>query len=115
MMLWILRSVSLFGQNVDCSNIGFEQRSTDGWIFSNENVQNVGNVIMYANETRGIYASGHVITKASDGNDPLITAAAIPMVAPGSNYSLRLGQTEQCGRFDRAKTSFIVGPENTLF
>ena len=114
-ILFFLHSVSVFGQSVDCGNIGFEQGNTNGWILSNGTVENVGTAVVYTNETNGIYADGHLVTKIGDGNDPKITSAAIPMVAPGSSYSLRLGQTTQGGRFDRAKTSFIVGPENTLF
>ena len=108
-------SVSVFGQIVDCSNIGFEEGTAKGWILTNGTVVNSGSTVVYANETSGIYANGHLVTKLGDGNDPKITSAAIPMVAPGSLYSLRLGQTATGGRFDRAKTSFVVGPDNTLF
>jgi len=108
-------SVPVSGQSVDCGNIGFEQGTTSGWVITTGTVTNSGTQVVYANETAGIYANGHVVTKLSDGNDPRITAEAIPMVAPGSNYSLRLGNTSQGGRFDRAKTSFIVGQDNTLF
>ena len=115
MLVCILRFVSLFGQSVDCGNIGFEQGNTAGWVLSNGNVENIGSALVYSNETQGIYAGGHLVTKISDGNDPRITTASIPMVAAGSQYSLRLGQTGVGGRFDRARTSFVVGPELTLF
>ncbi len=108
-------SLSVQGQKVDCGNIGFEEGSANGWILTNGTVENVGTSVVYTNETVGIYANGHLVTKASDGNDPKITAEAIPMVAPGSNYSLRIGNTLMGSRFDRAKTSFVVGPDNTLF
>ncbi|MBE9466609.1 gliding motility-associated C-terminal domain-containing protein [Dyadobacter subterraneus] len=106
---------AVFGQKVDCGNIGFEEGSTNGWILTNGTVENVGTSVVYTNETVGIYANGHLVTKTSDGNDPKITAEAIPMVAPGSSYSLRIGNTLMGSRFDRAKTSFVVGPDNTLF
>lgn len=108
-------SVVGYGQKVDCGNIGFEEGTANGWILTNGTVENVGSTVVYSNETTGIYANGHLVTKLSDGNDPKITSEAIPMVAPGSNYSLRLGNISQGGRFDRAKTSFVVGPDNTLF
>ncbi len=108
-------SVVGYGQKVDCGNIGFEEGTANGWILTNGTVENIGSTVVYSNETTGIYANGHLVTKLSDGNDPKITSEAIPMVAPGSNYSLRLGNVSQGGRFDRAKTSFVVGPDNTLF
>lgn len=108
-------SVVGYGQKVDCGNIGFEEGTANGWILTNGTVENVGSTVVYSNETTGIYANGHLVTKLSDGNDPKITSEVIPMVAPGSNYSLRLGNVSQGGRFDRAKTSFVVGADNTLF
>jgi gliding motility-associated-like protein len=102
-------------QKVDCGNIGFEEGTTAGWILTNGTVNTDGSSVIYANETPGIYANGHMVTKVSDGYDPKITGEKIPMVAPGSNYALRLGNTAIGGRFDRAKTSFVVGPDNSMF
>jgi len=62
-------SVPVSGQSVDCGNIGFEQGTTSGWVMTTGTVTNSGTQIVYANETAGIYANGHVVTKLSDGND----------------------------------------------
>lgn len=78
-------SVVCCGQKVDCGNIDFEEGAANGWILTNGTVENAGSTVVYSNETTGIYANEHLVTKASDGNDPMITSEAIPMVAPGSN------------------------------
>jgi gliding motility-associated-like protein len=107
-----------YGQQIDCSNIGFDEGTTRGWTLTNGTIiLTAQNKIVYQNETVGTYDTGHLITKVSNGNDPKITAEPIPMVAPGSNYSIRIGNgTAQRGsRFDRIKTSFLVTPDNTLF
>lgn len=107
-----------YGQQIDCSNIGFEEGITKGWTLTNGTIiLNSQNKIVYQNEAVGTYDTGHLITKVSNGNDPKITAEQIPMVAPGSNYSIRIGNgTAQRGsRFDRIKTSFLVTADNTLY
>ncbi len=104
-------------QQVDCANIGFETGTTMGWILSNGAVDTTGKKLIYKNETPGTVASRHLITNLSDGFDPKITNDKIPMVAPGSKHSIRLGTnfSRGGGTFDRIKTSFVVTPDNTLF
>lgn len=79
-------SVVRCGQKVDCGNIGFEEGTANGWILTNGTVQNAGSTVVYSNETTGIYANGHLVTKASGGNDPRIRCeadgrAAVVMIA----------------------------------
>ncbi|MFN8348274.1 MAG: gliding motility-associated C-terminal domain-containing protein [Spirosomataceae bacterium] len=108
----------VYGQQVDCSNIGFEEGTTKGWTLTNGTVAlNAQLRIVYTNEVNGTYDNGHFITRLSNGNDPNITAEKIPMVAPGSNYSIRIGNSsaQRGSHFDRIKTSFLVTAENTLF
>lgn len=105
----------LFAQQLDCTNIGFEQGTTDGWTLTNGQVANQGQQVIFQNEAAGSFENGHRITRLSDGNDPKITAEAIPMVAPGSTYSIRIGNVTRGSRFDRIKGSFVVTADNTLF
>ncbi|PWJ53589.1 hypothetical protein CLV98_12215 [Dyadobacter jejuensis] len=101
------------GQN--CANIGFENGTLDGWQLSYGDVMTDQKTTVFGPETQGTNNKGHLITKITDGNDPLITSEAIPMVAPGSNYSIRIGNKATGAKYDRIKTSFLVTPDNTLF
>ncbi|GAB3710494.1 hypothetical protein GCM10027592_47280 [Spirosoma flavus] len=105
----------ILAQQLDCANIGFEQGTTDGWTLTNGQVTNQGQQVIFQNEITGMFENGHRITRLSDGNDPKITAEAIPMVAPGSTYSIRIGNVTRGSRFDRIKGSFVVTSDNTLF
>ncbi|WP_421830910.1 gliding motility-associated C-terminal domain-containing protein [Larkinella sp.] len=113
--IFSLLSTIAAGQQVDCGNIGFEQGTTTGWLLTNGKVANDGQNVIFQQETVGTLEAGHRITSLSDGNDPRITAEAIPMVAPGSTHSIRIGNVTRGSRFDRIKTSFVVSAENTLF
>jgi len=102
-------------QMTDCSNIGFELGNTNGWILSYGTIYDSNLQFFYGIDNIGTRDHEHYVTSLSDGNDPKITAEPIPMVAPGSKHSLRLGNTETGNRFDRIRTSFLVTPDNTLF
>ena len=105
----------LYAQQLDCATIGFEQGTTNGWTLTNGQVANQGQQVVFQNETVGTLENGHRITSLSDGNDPKITAEAIPMVAPGNTHSIRIGNVTRGSRFDRIKGSFVVTADNTLF
>ncbi len=79
-----------YGQ-ATCANIGFEEGTLNGWVPTNGSVSDINQRTEYLDEAPGIFEEGHYITKPSDGNDPKVTAEAIPMVAPGSTYSVRIG------------------------
>lgn len=111
----VFTSVLAHCQQTDCSNIGFELGSTLGWVLTNGTVTDANAKTVYSADAIGSIENEHLITKLSDGNDPKITAEQIPMVAPGSNYSIRIGNITRGSRFDRIKTSFVVTPDNTLF
>jgi gliding motility-associated-like protein len=102
-----------YGQ-ATCANIGFEDGTLNGWVPTNGSVSDINQRTEYLDEAPGIFEEGHFITKLSDGNDPKVTAEAIPMVAPGSAYSVRIGNVRRGSRFDRIKTSFVVTPDNVL-
>src|SRR6218665_229391 len=102
-------------QMTDCANMGFEQGNTNGWILSYGTVYDSNLQFFYGFDNVGTRAKEHYITSPGDGNDPLITSEPIPMVAPGSTHSIRIGNTITGNTFNRIRTSFIVTPDNTLF
>lgn len=105
-------------QIVDCHNLGFEDGTTNGWLLSHGLITEANAKAVYSSESL-VFNSDEkndiVITSLSDGNDPMVTAEALPMVAPGSNHSIRIGYIAKGGRYDKIKTSFIVDSENSLF
>ncbi|MBD2755456.1 gliding motility-associated C-terminal domain-containing protein [Spirosoma validum] len=117
LLVWfiVIYSSLSYGQQVDCSNLGFEEGTTRGWILTSGTVAAVNQVVAYQAETVGTVENGHYVTSLSDGNDPKITGDKIPMVAPGSTHSIRIGNTTRGSRFDRIKTTYLVTPDNTLF
>ena len=113
----ILLSIIVFSQSVslaqtDCTNIGFELGNTSGWSLSSGTLTDDGTKAIYGTEVSG---ANYQITSISDGNDAKITKENIPMVASGSKYAIRLGNTTQGGSYDRLRTSFIVTEDNSLF
>ncbi|GAB3566539.1 hypothetical protein GCM10027578_15610 [Spirosoma luteolum] len=125
--LFVMRSIGWLGvllllgrahpanAQVDCQNIGFDEGTTRGWRLTNGSVTDIGTTTVYQNETDGIFENGHRVTSLSDGNDPNVTVEAIPMVAPGSTHSIRIGNVTRGSRFDRLRGSFLVSADNTLF
>lgn len=115
--LFVFGQMPVFSQQVDCGNIGFESGTTMGWELSNGRVAISAAKLAYQNETTGSINARHYVTSLSDGFDPKITNEKIPMVAPGSTHSIRIGTNYSMGggSFDRIKTNFLVTPENTLF
>ncbi|TDE08391.1 T9SS type B sorting domain-containing protein [Dyadobacter psychrotolerans] len=98
---------------VDCSNVGFEKGNTSGWELSYGTVTDNDAKTVYQNELLGTTTADHYITSLSDGNDRLIPS--IPMVAPGSTHSIRIGNTVEGGHFSRIKTDYFITADNTLF
>lgn len=107
--LWL----QIVAAQVDCSNIGFEQGNTNGWTLTYGGVTDQNLQTVYQNETNGSQNKEHYITSATDGNDPRIPS--IPMVAPGSKHSIRIGNVNEGGHFSRIHTNYIVTADNTLF
>lgn len=104
-----------YGQQTDCSSIGFEDGTTRGWVLTHGVVTDDRVQTVYQDEFVGTAENGHYVTSASDGYDPKITTDRISMVAPGSKHSIRIGNTVHGATFDRIKTSYAVTADNTLF
>lgn len=102
---------------VDCTTIGFEGGSLAGWILTNGELDGITDTtqLRFVDEVPGTLEDGHHLTKVSEGNDPIITREAIPVVAPGSRYSIRIGNTKTGARFDRIRTTLLVSSDNALF
>lgn len=114
-ILMILQTGIALAQSSNCNNIGFEDGNFNGWSLSYGTVTHANQKIIFNNETPGTNNNQHTIMNASSGNDPFITAEAIPVVAPGSNYSIRIGNLVPGPNFARIKTTFRVTTENDLF
>ena len=113
-ILFVSLNFSSFAQT-DCTNIGFELGNISGWTVTTGKISNGGTSTIYGpEEPGGIYQ----ITSIGNGNDPKVTNEKIPMVAPGSNFAIRLGNTaddNSGGFYHRLKTSFLVTQDNSLF
>jgi len=98
---------------VDCSNIGFEKGTTQGWTTTHGTMSDANSQTIFSSELSGSTGTLHTITSLASGNDPNISS--IPMVAPGSTHSMRLGNTSVGGDYSRIKTNYLVTGDNTLF
>ncbi|GGH24244.1 hypothetical protein GCM10007423_07530 [Dyadobacter endophyticus] len=98
---------------VDCSNVGFEQGNANGWVLTYGTVTDANQQTVFQSEQNGTQNNEHYITSLSDGNDPKISS--IPMVAPGSTHSIRIGNVNEGGHFSRIHTEYTVTADNTLF
>lgn len=109
--LWLLLAWMPFCA-VAQDNIGFERGTFEGWTLSYGKVYENGTVTLFGDETLGTLDEGHKITSSTDGRDPIV---GIPMVAPGSKYSARIGNTYTNAYFDKISTSFVATQDKSLF
>lgn len=86
-----------------CENIGFELNTFEGW------TGRFGSGGQLQEE--GIILGRHSIINT--GNDELVPE--LSRVAPGSQYSVRLGNSGTNYEIDQLSTSFLVSESNTLF
>jgi len=97
---------------VDCNNIGFEQGNLNGWTTTYGTVTDANQKTVYGPEFNGSL-NDHYVTSLSDGNDPRVPA--IPMVAPGSTHSIRIGNITEGSHYSRIHSEYAVTADNTLF
>jgi gliding motility-associated-like protein len=111
-LIYCMLSLTVRAQ-VDCGNVGFEQGTTAGWTLSYGTVTDENQKTNFSPEVTGTRNNQHYVTSISDGNDPRIPS--IPMVAPGSTHSIRIGNVNEGSHYARIHTNYTVTPDNTLF
>ncbi len=100
-----------------CDNEDFETGSTAGWWGFYGSILKDGTVVV---DEAGLIKDRHKIMNRSDGLDPIASKFCqelrqLPVVAPGGNHSLRLGNEAIGGDAEKIIKRFIVQPENDLF
>ncbi len=102
----------------DCTNIGFETGTFKGWELSYGTVSINTATNPFTTKfnfiNNGTFNIGHLITTGT-GFDTRIPTARLPIVAPGSKFSCRIGNSGVMNRYDRINTKFLVTNENSLF
>lgn len=105
-----------------CTNMDFETGTFAGWSgFIGDNTLNSNGPLQ--NIVPGFFSTGmdalstdqnarHTIMSTASGNDP---CGGFPTVAPGGNYSVRLGNTYANYQGEAIEQTFTVGPGNTSF
>ena len=101
-ILLLLASTS-FAQ---CPNINFEQNSFNGWVGTR------GFCCPIVMQNTGIVANRHTITSGT-GTD-INTCNIVPIVAPGSTYSARLGNNIVGSQAEGLSYTFTVTPQSNL-
>ncbi|MBD2705257.1 hypothetical protein IC229_31860 [Spirosoma sp. BT702] len=106
-----------YGQVVDCQSIGFEEASFGGWQRWTGEVSPYIFPLTYKLAPGSLHSEngkyGHAITSLGDGYDPNVRER-IPVVTPGSQHSVRIGDLEAGGYVDQLRTSFVVPPDKPL-
>ncbi|GAB4018840.1 T9SS type B sorting domain-containing protein [Spirosoma koreense] len=116
---WLALSLPLasYGQGVDCQTIGFEAGSFEGWQRWTGEVSPYIFPLTYKMALGSLHPEngkyGHTITSTGDGFDPNVRER-IPVVAPGSQHSVRIGDLEAGGYVDQLRTSFVVPADKPL-
>lgn len=89
-----------------CTNIDFESGNLTGWVTSN------GFHPLYNAAGCCANVGGAQFVTSGAGNDP---CGGFPVVSPGGNFSLRLGNNGINGRADRIEQTFNVTAANANF
>lgn len=106
-----------YAQVVDCRTISFEDGTFGGWERWTGEFSPYLFPLPYKLEPGSIHdfngQYGHTITSVGDGYDPNVRER-IPVVAPGSQHSVRLGDLDVGGYLDQLRTTFIVPADKPL-
>jgi hypothetical protein len=102
---WLLLLITSIGF-AQCPNIGFESNNFSGWVGSR------GSCCPIVMTNAGIVANRHTITSgiATDTN----TCNVVPIVAPGSTHSARLGNNDVNAEAEGLSYNFTVTPTSNL-
>lgn len=95
-----------YSQTSSCTNADFESGSFSGWIGT------TGMCCPINSTTNGIVPGRHTIM--TGGTDPQ-TNNLLSCVAPGGQYSVRLGNDLSGGQAEQLKYTFTVTPQTQLF
>jgi gliding motility-associated-like protein len=101
-------------QQSDCSNIGFENGNFSGWKLEQGWIGILLDSFIYSTPIERTLQEGHRIMSVSEGNDPMVLDENIPVVAPGSKFSARIGNKLTGAVYDRISTSMQVTENNSL-
>lgn len=101
-------------QQSDCTNIGFENGNFTGWKLEQGWIGLSGDTLIYNTPIQRTLNEGHRIMSVTEGYDPVVTDEAIPVVAPGSRFSARIGNKLVGAIYDRISTSLQVTENNSL-
>ncbi|HNU34507.1 MAG TPA: PKD domain-containing protein [Bacteroidia bacterium] len=94
-------------QNSYCTNSGFELGNFSNW------TGYTGDCCVLLNAVNGIVTGRHTIM-SGNGTDPN-TNNVVKVVAPGTNYSARLGNQNVGAQSEQLTFSFLVTPQTALF
>jgi len=102
---WLLLLITSIGF-AQCPNIGFEQSNFSNWVGSR------GSCCPIVMTNLGIVANRHTITSGI-GTD-INTCNVVPVVAPGSVFSARLGNDDVNAEAEGLSYNFTVTPQSNL-
>jgi gliding motility-associated-like protein len=107
-LLLLLVATTSKSQTVSsCTNSDFELNNFSNWTGM------IGNCCPVNTTTNGIVNGRHTIV-SGPGFDPR-SQGLIPLVAPGGQYSARLGNSNVGAQAERLSYSFLVTPDQALF
>lgn len=89
-----------------CTNMDFEMGDLSGWFAT------TGYHPLYNSTGCCPFAGGDQTIMSGTGNDP---CGGFPVVCPGGNFSLKLGNNQVGGRADRIEQTFLVTTANAYF
>jgi hypothetical protein len=102
---WLLLLITSIGF-AQCPNIGFENNNFSGWVGSR------GSCCPIVITNAGIVTNRHTITSGT-GTD-INTCNVVPIVAPGSTRSARLGNDDVNAEAEGLSYNFTVTPSSNL-
>jgi len=116
-IIWsfILICLPIAAQEDPCFNSDFEQGDFSGWDGLTGEIDSIGNIVLDPASTFSF--PNHTIKWDTTEFDPIALACGIevPVVAPGGQYSLKLGDAWGGSNAEAIEKTITVGPENTYF
>ncbi|MBL7817487.1 MAG: gliding motility-associated C-terminal domain-containing protein [Saprospiraceae bacterium] len=101
-------------QQSDCGNIGFEDGHFTGWLLEQGWIGLSNDTLVYGPSFQRTLNEGHRIMSVTEGYDPMVLDENIPVVAPNSRFSARIGNKLTGAVYDRISTTLHVTETNSL-